>query len=80
MTRVEVDVERCHGHARCLQSAPEVFGYDDTTNLAFVLADADVDAHAEAVRRAVKGCPENAIRLITDGADDKEPAAEATRS
>jgi ferredoxin len=61
--QVEIDTNRCEGHARCLECAPEVFGYDDVTNQAYLLEDADPDAHADAVREAAIGCPELAITV-----------------
>jgi ferredoxin len=68
MSRAVIDSSRCHGHARCLGEAPEIFGYDDRSNQAFVLNGADIEAHTrEAVLRAVKGCPEAAITLFEAG-------------
>jgi len=58
---VHVDQELCVGHGRCLLAAPEVFGYDDVTNLAFVLPDANPSEHRDAVYEAASGCPESAI-------------------
>lgn len=60
-TRVCVDQARCGGHARCIEEAPEVFGYDDTTNKAFVLQNADLEASREDIDRAILACPERAI-------------------
>jgi|HubBroStandDraft_5_1064220.scaffolds.fasta_scaffold75670_2 ferredoxin len=64
--RVEIDSARCQGHARCMENAPDVFGYDDVTNIAFVLPDADLDAHRAAIMQAAQGCPESAIS-VTEG-------------
>jgi ferredoxin len=64
--RVIVDSTRCQGHARCLGVAPEVFGYDDTTNLAFVLDGTDLEGRRDEVLLAVRGCPEEAITLLED--------------
>jgi ferredoxin len=60
---IEINADRCEGHARCMECAPEVFGYDDVTNKAYVLEGADLDAHREAIEEAAQGCPEVAISL-----------------
>lgn len=75
MTRVVVDQARCQGHARCLTEAPEIFGYDDATNKAFVLEGADVEQYRDTVLYAVQGCPEAAIALK----DDPGPVESAHR-
>jgi ferredoxin len=64
---IAIDPARCEGHARCLECAPEVFGYHDVTNQAFVIEDADLDAHVAAIRDAAEGCPELAI-TVTENA------------
>jgi ferredoxin len=64
--KVCIDLERCHGHARCLQEAPEVFGYGDTTNQAYVLAGANLEANRKSIDLAIDSCPERAISWATD--------------
>jgi ferredoxin len=64
--KVSIDLGRCEGHARCLECAPEIFGYDDVTNQAFVVADADLQTNSTAIRDAAEGCPELAIKLTED--------------
>jgi ferredoxin len=66
MLRISVDLERCEGHARCIECAPDVFGYDDVTNQAFVLAGADLEANRGAITEAERGCPELAITVMDD--------------
>lgn len=53
--RVEIDSARCQGHARCMENAPDVFGYDDITNIATVLQDADLEADRRDMLRAERG-------------------------
>ena len=60
---VKIDSGRCEGHARCLEQAPEVFGYDDVTNVAFVQPGADLEAHRAQILEAARGCPELAISV-----------------
>jgi ferredoxin len=58
---VTIDAERCLGHAVCASLVPEVFVIPAEGEGAVVAAP-NVDAAAEpAVRRAVIGCPEQAI-------------------
>jgi ferredoxin len=45
---------------------PEVFGYDDVTNQAFVLKEASIDDHRAKIIRAIEDCPELAIALVED--------------
>lgn len=62
---IQIDLTRCQGHARCLENAPEVFGYDDRSAQTYLLVDPN-DADLEAVKRAVDGCPEGALVLRRD--------------
>jgi len=58
---ISIDLGRCQGHARCLDSAPAVFGYDDLTNQAYVMGNANPDSDRAGVMEAIHGCPEMAI-------------------
>jgi ferredoxin len=60
---IRIDLGRCQGHARCLENAPQVFGYNDVTNQAFVLDAANLDSDRDGVLRAVSDCPEMAISV-----------------
>jgi ferredoxin len=67
--RLVVDAERCQGHNRCFALAPDLFAVDD---LGFARAATDTlpETALELARRAVRNCPEFAIRLVrgdTDG-------------
>lgn len=64
--KIQIDPDRCQGHARCLEDAPEVFGYDDETSQARLLDITSVDVEVDAVLRAVEGCPESAISVVND--------------
>jgi ferredoxin len=62
--RVRVDPDRCQGHSRCYQLAPEVFDVDDY-GLSSARAGGVVPAGSEAaVRLAVANCPEHAIAVV----------------
>jgi ferredoxin len=66
VTRIIIDLTRCEGHGRCVMEVPEVFGYDDVTNQAFVLEEASLDDHRAKIMRAIEDCPELAIVLDED--------------
>ena len=61
--RVEIDETRCQGHALCATYDPGVFDTRDDDGHAFVTCGEVPEAEAEAVSRAVAGCPEQAIIL-----------------
>ena len=61
--KVVVDHERCQGHGRCYDLAPEVFGADDD-GYVLLLVPGDVpDALEPSAHRAVANCPERALSL-----------------
>jgi len=65
--RVRIDPERCQGHGRCYDLAPELFG-DDDEGYGQVLGDGAVPpALAGKARLAASNCPERAIDLPGDG-------------
>jgi ferredoxin len=64
--KVQIDSERCHGHGRCYDLAPDLFG-DDEEGFGRVLGDGTVPPDKERdARRAAANCPERAIDL-TEG-------------
>lgn len=61
--KVSVDLKRCQGHTMCAMTAPDLFDLDDDDGHAIVLHP-DVPADMEDLaRKAVDGCPENAISI-----------------
>ncbi len=64
--RVHIDPERCQGHGRCYDLAPDVFGEDDE-GYGMVLGDGVVPPQQEHdAHRAATNCPERAIELIEE--------------
>ena len=64
--KVQIDPERCQGHGRCYDLAPEVFGEDDE-GYGQILADGVVPPqHEHQARLAVSNCPENAIEILEE--------------
>jgi ferredoxin len=61
--KLHIDSERCQGHGRCYDLAPDLFG-DDDEGFGKVLGDGAVPADSEReARLAVANCPERAIVL-----------------
>jgi ferredoxin len=64
--KVRVDRERCHGHNRCYDIAPDLFVIDDFGFAAAARND-DIPSEREAqARLAALSCPEQAI-VMEDG-------------
>jgi len=63
--RVRIDAELCEGNAVCQQVAPAVFtvGDDDRAHL---LLEQPPEALREAVERAVRRCPRQALKVVED--------------
>jgi ferredoxin len=61
--RVDVDWERCEGHAMCEAAAPAYFSVDDDGTLAVLQEEVAEGAEAN-LRSAVLGCPVAALKLI----------------
>jgi ferredoxin len=70
VSKINVDLSRCEGHGRCVAEVPEVFGYDDVTNQAFVLDGAALDPHRAKIARAIADCPESALTLVEDSGEE----------
>lgn len=59
---IYVDLTRCQGHARCFALAPESFTIDDD-GYGHVIEGREQSFEEDKVRRAIKNCPERAIKL-----------------
>lgn len=65
--RVRIDQDRCQGHGRCYDTAPEVFEPDELGN-GHELGDGSVPAAlAQQARLAAANCPERAIDIDEEG-------------
>jgi ferredoxin len=58
--KVTVDDDRCGGHGVCVSICPEVFELTDDGYARVLVSEVPAE-HEEAVRTAVKRCPERAI-------------------
>lgn len=64
--KVRIDSERCQGHGRCYDLAPDLFGEDDE-GFGRILGDGTMAPGQERdARLAVANCPERAIDLIEE--------------
>lgn len=62
---VRVDPDRCEGHGKCQEAAPEVFELRDD-DLSYVLMDDIPETLREKVERAIRLCPRQAIDDVSD--------------
>jgi ferredoxin len=75
--RVVVDRERCQGHGRCYDLAPDVFESDERGRVV-VAVDGELPPELEPdVRIGVQNCPESALRLIRDPVNNRAEAPPA---
>jgi ferredoxin len=63
--RIQVDTERCTGHALCATYAPDVFVLDDLGFNRTPSTDVAPDL-ADQARRGASACPEQAITIEED--------------
>ncbi|SNS01650.1 ferredoxin [Streptosporangium subroseum] len=62
--KVRIDSERCHGHGRCYDLAPDLFEEDDE-GYGHVVGDGAVpQGQEQAARLALANCPERAIEIL----------------
>ncbi|WP_336214893.1 ferredoxin [Nonomuraea sp. LPB2021202275-12-8] len=62
--KVRIDPERCQGHGRCYDLAPELFSEDDE-GYGLVRGDGMVPPDKQhTARLAVSNCPERAIEIL----------------
>jgi len=66
--RVRIDPERCQGHGRCYDLAPDLFAEDEVGN-GTVLDDGRVRRGREDdAELAIANCPEQAIDVLEEAA------------
>ncbi|MFF3573359.1 ferredoxin [Nocardia jiangxiensis] len=61
--RVDVDPQRCQGHALCAATAPDLFDLDER-GYAIAANEFVPDEHADAAVAAAASCPEQAVEII----------------
>jgi ferredoxin len=73
--KIVVDYDRCEGHGRCVELAPQVFALNDEGQ-AVLLLDDPGEALRPGIERAVALCPRQALALL-DEPTAAPPAARA---
>ena len=63
--KVRVDHERCMGHGRCYELAPEIFG-EDERGYCHIESEAVAAGLEERARLGVVNCPEKALSILED--------------
>ena len=61
--RVNVDMDKCTGHARCWSVAPEIFTIDDEGYSDIGTSREVRPGSEDLARRGVAACPEHALTL-----------------
>jgi ferredoxin len=61
--RVELDVEKCAGHARCNAEAPEIFGLDDS-GYCQLLHTVVPTGQEQLAQAGASVCPEGALTVL----------------
>ncbi len=61
MKKLKIDKDKCIGCGGCEFNCPEVFEINISSGKAEVKADADLEENKEAIERAMKECPTEAI-------------------
>lgn len=64
--RFRLDLELCQGHGLCYFESDELFDLRDDDGKAVILQDPVPDHLTEVATRAVRACPERALRLERD--------------
>lgn len=62
--KVQIDSERCHGHGRCYDLAPGLFGEDDEGYGTVPGGGPVPEGQEAAARLAASNCPERAIEVV----------------
>ena len=63
MVKVRVDRARCIGAGQCVRTVPEVFDQSEADGIVKLLVAEPSPEHALKVRKAVRLCPAQAIRI-----------------
>jgi len=64
--KVRVNPAVCVGHGMCKMAAPTVFELSDEDGRAIVIDENVPPEREDEVDQAVRGCPEQAISVVTD--------------
>jgi len=59
MAAIVIDQDECIGCEACVETCPDVFGFDDDTEIAFVIEGSDPES--DCVDEAIASCPAECI-------------------
>lgn len=62
MAEVVIDVDECIGCEACVETCPDVFGFNDDDEKAYVIEGSD--AEADCVEEAIASCPAECIEVV----------------
>jgi ferredoxin len=62
--KVRVDAERCQGHTLCAMVAPKMFELSEIDGHSSAVSEDVPTDQEDAVREAVRSCPEQAISIF----------------
>jgi ferredoxin len=75
---VSIDEQRCFGHGRCYETAPELFG-DDCLGYGIVKGDGQVEpGQIERAKLAARLCPERAVLFTESSAGSRNQGERAS--
>ncbi len=66
--KVLADLDLCQGHQMCQGEAPEVFGFDEATDLVTLLQEHPPESQRPQVEAAVRYCPAMALSIQEENA------------
>ena len=66
--RVVADLDLCQGHQMCQGEAPDVFGFDQVTDLVTLLQEHPHESQRPQVEAAVRYCPAMALSIQEENA------------
>jgi ferredoxin len=64
--KVQIDSDKCQGHGRCYDLAPDVFTDDEEGNGQVIDSGVVAPSNEESARLAVANCPESAISILEE--------------
>jgi len=64
--RLQIDSDRCQGHGRCYDLAPDVFGEDEDGYAVLLVTGPVPPEREDDARLAAANCPEQAIATVEE--------------
>ena len=61
--KVALDITKCQGYANCLIEAPEIWDFDEDTDIAVLKDERPDSTLLEKAQASARGCPAHAITV-----------------